>query len=105
MEIGEEKKGNTTDAAHGIFLLPDDAQCFSVNYSTELIMYICILFIYIFKYLYNMQVLEWVCNSLVNACYGWMCYGKTYAEDGFKIFWKENISHLLQRDVGILRLC
>lgn len=29
VEMREEKKGNTTDAAHGIFVLPDDAQCFS----------------------------------------------------------------------------
>lgn len=75
--MGEKKKGNTTDAAHGIFLLPDDAQCFSVKYSTGLIMYICILFIFYFFNIDNMQVLEWVCNSLVNACYGCMCYGKT----------------------------
>lgn len=50
-----------------------------------------------------MQVLEWVCISLVNVCYGWMCNGKTYTEDGVKIFWKANISHLLQWDVCILR--
>lgn len=35
-----------------------------------------------------MQVLQWVCISLVNVCYGWMCYGKAYSKDGFKMFWK-----------------
>lgn len=40
--MGEEKKGNTTDAAHGILVLPDDAQCFSVKYSAGLIIYIYI---------------------------------------------------------------
>lgn len=57
---------NTTDAGHSIFVLPDDAEV--LQHQVQYWAHKKYTYIYRYIYIYNLQVLEWLCIGLVNVC-------------------------------------